>query len=409
MGPWLWVLLGSLLCFSALFSASETAFFSLSVSERDRSSATVRALLQKPRDLLATVLFGNLVINVLFFAFAARLKPGDEGWGDGLATIGALLAVLIGGEIVPKSLAIRGRESLARVTAPPLLILFGLLAPLRRVLVFLLDACARLLGSWARERPGLTPETLALVLEESTSPELLEESEADLLAEIVELEGIRVREIMTPRVDVIFLDQDGGNREEATRAALEQRLSWLPVADGDADHIVGRVRVRDLLLHPERRVPQMVMPVKFVPEVGSSLTLLRDLSVDRTAEAVVVDEWGGTAGIITLEDIFEELVGELRAEDEAVVREVVPLGEGRYRVSGGLSIRDWNERFGSQVVPMPFETLGGFVAALLGRIPRAGDEVHHGSLVMEVHEVRGRRVLAVDIGVEGSEEVAAAS
>lgn len=398
----LWFVLLALLLLSGSFSASETALFSLTPSDRERAGPAARALLVRPRELLVTVLFGNLVVNVLFFAFAGRLLPGDGGAGDLIGGLIALAAVLVAGEIMPKTVGLRAGVRVARATAPPLQALHGLFSPVRRVVGKMLEAMARLLGASGRER-ALTSEDLARVLEKSAG-HVLAGAEADLLAEIVELEGVRVREIMTPRVDVVFLRTDGSDREEAGRAALERRAAWVPLIEETPDNIAGRVLVRDLLAHPERTPAQLVMPVKFVPEMASALMLLRDFHEDRTAEAVVVDEWGGTAGIVTLEDIFEELVGELRTEGEDRVTEVVPLGEGRYRVAGGLAIREWNEHFGYQVVPWAFETLGGFVSALLGRIPRAGDRVHYGELVMDVHEVRGRRVLSVDIGVSADHD-----
>jgi CBS domain containing-hemolysin-like protein len=204
---------------------------------------------------------------------------------------------------------------------------------------------------------------------------------------------------MTPRVDALMLDVDG-DVQACLEEAARRRLNWVPVIDEDPDHVIGCVKLRDLYLRGERSVRQLVMPVKFVPEVADALDLLRDFRADRTAEAVVVDEWGGTAGIVTVEDVFEEIVGELRVEGEERERPVVPLGEGRFRVTGALSIRDWNDEFGFRVVPTEYETVGGFVTALLGRIPKAGDVARAGDLVFEVSEVRGRRVLAVDMHVE---------
>ena len=171
-----------------------------------------------------------------------------------------------------------------------------------------------------------------------------------------------------------------------------------------ADHVSGYVNLCDILRDPKRPIEQLIMPVKFVPEVASVLSALLTLRDDRAGEAIVVDEWGGTAGIVSLEDIFEEVVGDLRVEGESVEKLVVPLGEGRFRVSGGLSIRDWNEAFGASVVPKEFETVAGFVIARLGHIPKAGDRLMIGGLVMEVHEVRGRRVLTVDMFVQSAEE-----
>ncbi|MCZ6598737.1 MAG: hemolysin family protein [Planctomycetota bacterium] len=400
--PWLWALLFGLLLCSGIFSSSETALFSLGRTQRQAAGRPVRRLLARPRDLLVTVLLGNLLVNVLFFAFVTRMHPGDGGAGDLAVDVGALVAILIFGEILPKTLGLKARVGVARFGAPFLIVLAGLLRPLRRVLYRALDASHAVVGRFLRDEPGLTPDHLARVLERSAEEGMLADVEADLMAEIVELGDIRVREIMTPRVDALFLDLDGGNREDAIQGALDARQSWLPVIDGDPDHVVGRARVRDLVNRSDRGVSQLVMPIKLVPEVASALDLLRTLREDRTAEAIVIDEWGGTAGCVTIEDVFEEIVGDLRTEGEARTVAAVPLGEGRYRVPGSLSIRDWNDEFGFRVVPTEFETVGGFVTFLLGRIPRERDVVRWGSLVMEVHEVRGRRVLSIDIGVETS-------
>ena len=154
------------------------------------------------------------------------------------------------------------------------------------------------------------------------------------------------------------------------------------------------------------KVCKCIMPIKFVPEVAGVLDLLAEFKRDRAAEAVVVDEWGGTAGIVTVEDIFEELVGELRTEGEDREQPVVPLGAGSYRVAGSLAIRDGNWHFGQHVVPTEFETVGGMMTALLGRIPRVGDRIQVGPLVCEVSDARGRRVVAVDLHVATAEESA---
>ncbi|QDU67009.1 hemolysin family protein [Engelhardtia mirabilis] len=397
---WLYGLLAGLLGASAVCSASETAFFSLEPAERARAGRATSVLHDRQRDFLVTVLLANLVINILYFAFADRLGAGLVGYEHLGVILATLLALLIVGEIMPKTVGLRGRLFLARTMAPFWLVMIGLVAPIRRPLVRLLEGVGRLVVARAGDERDLTPEELADVLERSAAEGDLLDHEADLIAEVVELRSIRVREIMTPRVDVIFVEYDGSNREQAANAGLAIRATWLPVVDGGADRVVGQVRVRDLFVHPLRSVAQLNMPVQFVPEVASALDLLRVLRDERTAEAVVVDEWGGTAGVVTIEDILEEIVGELRTEGEARLVNAVPLGEGVFRVPGGLSIRDWNEHFGHRVVPTEFETVGGFVTALMGRIPRAGDVVRFGGLRLEVHEVRGRRVRFVDIQVE---------
>ncbi len=395
---WLWGTLGGLLLCSGLCSSSETALFSLSTKERERASLAVRRLLDRPSQLLVSILLLNLVINVLFFAFASRLRK-LTGWNELAVGLGVLVALLFFGEILPKTLGLRGRSTVARLAAPLLRIAVLVLGPLSRPLRGLLEWVNATLALWFPPERGITSEVLASVMERGEEDGALLGEEADLLAEVIELDDIRVREIMTPRVDALFLDVGGENRQEVVQAALERRQSWLPVVEGGPDRVLGRVHLRHLLDSKERPIAQLVMPVKFVPEVASALDLLHTLRDDRTSEAVVVDEWGGTAGYVTAEDVFEELVGDLRTEGETPVAAVQSLPSGRYRVAGDLSIRDWNEAFGLQVVPVEFETVGGFVTALLGRIPRAGDEVQVQDLVMRVHAMRGRRVETIDIGI----------
>jgi CBS domain containing-hemolysin-like protein len=397
--PILLALLVLLLACSAAFSAAETALFSLEGEQVEHAGDGVQRLLREPSNLLITILLGNLFVNVAFFSFAPRVFETLDS--TVLRWTLPLAAVLLFGEILPKTIAFGSPVLVARLSAIPLLWTVRTLAPARRLVRVFLDGVIRLIGESARSEHDVTPEMLDNVLTRSAEQGLLDSGEADLLAEIVELGSIRVREIMTPRVDVVFLDLEAGERETAIRRAVELKQTQIVVMRGSPDEIVGQIRVRDLLVHRQRDPREFVMPVKFVPEVASAMSLLATLRDDRAEIALVVDEWGGTAGLVSIEDVFEEIVGELRVEGEGRAKPVVPLGEGHFRVAGNLSVRDWNEAFGFNFVPNEFETVGGFVTAHLARIPRTGDRVQLGALVIEVHEVRGRRVLDVDMHVEG--------
>lgn len=402
-GPLSFLLAGALLALSGLFSGSETALFSLAPPQRARAGARAGRLLEGPRELLLTILLGNLFVNLLYFALVPVLFGGAGTRHALLAGLIALVALLLLGEILPKTLALRAPVFVARLVALPLTLLVRALGPLRRVVGAALEVMLRATGESEREERAVTPEALAAALDKSAADGVLRVGEADLLAEIVELGSMRVREIMTPRVDMLALDFEDGPQERARvlRETERRRLTWLPVVRGEADRVEGRVEVRDLLAHPDKPLSELAMPATFVPEVAPVLTMLATLRRERVAEAVVVDEWGGTAGVVTLEDLFEEIVGELRVEGETVEKPVIPLGEGRYRVSGGLSIRDWNDLLGTEIVPNAFETVGGYVTALLGRLPEADDRVRlGGGLACQVHEVRGRRVLTLDLYLE---------
>lgn len=400
-GVWEWAALPILLACSAFTSSIETALFSLDGPGLERAGSVARRLMKDPSRVLLSVLIWNLFVNVLFFAVVSGLTPRDSEY-DALVWGGAALVILlVCGEIVPKALALRNPVPVARLGSGLFALFMVPAKPLIAVCRLLLEAFVRALGSFAREESGLTTEDLGEVLARTAGQGLIEGEEADLLAEIVELEGVRVRELMTPRVDMLTLDvsQPMDEQRAIVDKALERRLTWLVAVRGGPDEVVGHVRLRDLLSGTARPWRELVGRVQFVPEVASGLDLLRVLREGKTAEAVVVDEYGGTAGHVTIEDVFEQMLGDLRVEDEEAPPLVVSLGDGRFRVAGSLSIRDWNERFGHKVVPAGFQTIGGFVTALLGRIPRAGDSVRFGTLVCRVHDVRGRRVKSVDMSI----------
>jgi CBS domain containing-hemolysin-like protein len=404
-----WLALPFLLCASAFCSGTETALFALTLEQRERASERVRRLLRDPPALLVTLLLLNLVVNILFFAVVSGLAPQGAPYRELAWGALALFAVVFLGEILPKALALHLAQPIARNCAWAVETLVILCTPLRRVVQFVLELALRALGDVAREEPPITPDSLAEVLEQSASHGLIGVGEADLLAEVVELEGLRVGEIMIPRVDMLALDLDAEEDDnlQIVARALARRQTWLAAIRGQADDLAGIVRLRDLLREEETPLAQLVKPALFVPEVASVLDLLKQLREHKATEAIVIDEYGGTAGAVTIEAVFEEIVGDLRVEGEAQAAPVLALGGGRFRVSGSLSIRDWNEQFGRRVVPEGFETVGGFVTALLGRIPRAGDRVRAHGLVTQVREVRGRRVASVDMYIEDSGEDAA--
>lgn len=393
-----------LLALSAFFSASETALFSLEREARAEGGPYVVRLLEDPRALLVSTLLGNLVVNLSVFSLAPSALRSVGLERPILASFLALVAVLLGGEILPKALALRAPLRVARAAGLPMLFIVKALAPARRLIMFLLDFALRIAGQDMGREAGVSTDALAELVQRSRERGVLRHGEADLLAEIVELGDLRVREVMTPRVDVLFLERSATSAEVTAvlEVARRRRVVWLPIVEGGADNVVGSVEVRDILARPGREIASLVSPVKFFPEVGNVLALMQAMREDRASEAVVIDEWGGTAGVVTLEDVFEVLVGDLLVEGEEKEVEVVPIGERTYRVSGSLSLRDWNEWLGFEIVPNAFETVGGYVTAMLGRIPRRGDRVPlRGGLECEVDEVRGRRVRTLLIEFTG--------
>ncbi len=276
---WHWFALPALLLASAFFSAIETALFSLETPDLARAGVAAQRLMRDPQRVLLSALLGNLFVNVLFFAVVSDLAPNEHEYDRPLWGGAALVVVLVCGEIVPKSLALRSPLSMAHLGAGALSLFMVFARPLLIVARSLLDACIRALGNLAREESGLTTEDLAGVLESGAGLGVIEGEEADLLAEVVELEGVRVKELMTPRVDMLALDLRAPL--DAQRAvidkALERRLPWLPVVRGAPDEVVGKVHLRELLSGSARALEELVQRVHFVPEVANGLDLLRVL------------------------------------------------------------------------------------------------------------------------------------
>lgn len=386
-----------LLCMSALISGSETALLSLDEEQARRVGPRAQALLARPQQLLSAVLIANVAVNTLFFAFAARGAEdavGLDAWIEGLL---ALALVVVFGEVLPKNLARRSPEPIARIAAPFLSVIAVFTSPLARLLELALVPLYRVLGRFGEREQGLSSSAISDALRQAAEQGHLLGDEARFLTAIVRLEDMRVREVMTPRVDLIVLDVSEEGRADVVRRALDTKTPWVLVVDGRPDAIIGRVRTRNLAVHVARPVREMLEPCVFVPEVAFAVSALRVLREQHVAEGVVIDEWGGTAGLVSVETIFEEVVGDLRVEGEATYQPVVELEDGSFEVDGALSIRDWNERFGQGVVPREFETLSGFVTALLGRLPKVGDSCTSGPLEFRVLRMRRRRIERVGV------------
>lgn len=386
-----------LLGLSALISGSETALLSLDDEQARRVGPRARALLAQPQRLLSAVLIANVAVNTMFFAFSARVAQDAEGLDAWIEGLFALALVVVLGEVLPKNLARRSPEPIARFAAPLFATIAVFTSPLARLLELALVPMYRVLGHFGEREQGLSSGAISDALRQAAEQGHLLGDEARFLTAIVRLEDMRVREVMTPRVDLIVLDVSEESRADVVRRALDTKTPWVLVVDGRPDAIIGRVRTRNLAVQPTQPVREMLEPCVFVPEVAFAVSALRLLRDQQVAEGVVIDEWGGTAGLVSVETIFEEVVGDLRVEGEAAYQPVVEQADGSFEVDGALSIRDWNERFGQAVVPREFETLSGFVTALLGRIPRVGDSCVSGPLEFRVLRMRRRRIERVGV------------
>jgi len=398
-----------LLACSAFFSGSETAFFNLTHRQLKQLNASAHRLqklaarlLRRPGHLLNCLLLGNIVVNVLFFSISSVLVMRlSRLWGFGAAAAAAamsFLALVLFGEIVPKSLAYRSSRSLATTAALPLFLIVQVLGPIAVVFRYLfIEPVLRLLFGQASSPRTITLAEFRSLVDLSRRRGLISADENRLLGEVVELGKLKVRHVMQPRVSMAACDV--GDPPPAARARMrEHGLTKMPVYQGDVDNIIGMVSLRRLFLKPDVPLDRLVLPVHFVPEQKTVESLLEFFRTTGTDMATVVDEYGGIAGSVRLEDIAEELFGRMRPAAE--IEPIKQLGPFEYRLAGDLAIHDWADVFGIDLEETRLSTIGGLVTTLLGKIPRKGDIAHLGNLRFTVDCVRKHRIETVILSLE---------
>ena len=398
---WEPVLMLVLLAGSAFFSGAETAFFNLSRRQtkllqesKHRLQNLAARLVNRPGQLLNCFLFGNITVNVLFYAaasvFAVRVKEQSGLTAAAITAFVSFAVLLLFGEILPKSVAYANSKSLSVATALPAFLCIQVLVPLQFVFkFFILEPALRLFLGPARVPKVITVGEFKSLIETTRKQGLITADENKLLTEVIELGFLKVRHVMRPRVDMIACAVT--DSAKAAREKMEKNhLTKLPVYVRTIDNIVGLVHLRQLLLRPTASLDRIVQQVHFVPEQKTVESLLEFFRRSRTDTAIVVDEYGGIAGSVRLEDIAEELFGEI--EPASGIEAIEQIGPFEYRLAGDLAIRDWAEVFGVELAETRVATIGGLVTALLGKIPKSGDAAYLKNLKFTVEKVHKHRI-----------------
>ncbi len=417
----LFMLLPALLVASGFFSGSETAMFSLTAQNRLRLTrrggvvgTVVQRMLGDMQLLLITLMLGNMTINVLYFvvssALLLKLDPSQHAAAIAVGSILPLVAIIVFGEVVPKMVANLSPVRWVRITALPLFAVHRAIGPLRIVLRSAVIAPLGRLLAPPRRPPALNNAELESLIDLSKRRGVIDHGEEQVVREVVSLSRLKVRDIMTPRVDIEAVPIDA-DPADVHALIVEHRYTKIPVYRGDMDNIEGVIYARQFLLArgAGRAVDlsKLVRQVRFVPELQRVDQLLEVFRKGRAQVAIAVDEFGGTAGLVTIKDVVERLVGRVDFEpgDRAAQQTPVePLGPGRWRVGGGLPVADWAQTFGTSQIPPRVATLGGLVSALLGRIPQVGDTARLGNVTLEVAAVDAGRVESVILATDTPDE-----
>lgn len=395
------------LIMSAYFSATETAFSSLKrvrlknmAAAGDHRAVEALELADNYDVLLSTILIGNNIVNIASASLATVLFVKWFGdLGVTLSTVVMTALVLIFGEISPKSIAKEAPESFALFSAPLMKFFIGLFAPL----TFLFRQWKRLLSRLIKitDPQGITEEELLTIVEEAQQEGGINQQEGQLIRSAIEFDDLEAADIITPRVEVAGVKKNASVRQIAD-LFMETGFSRLPVFDESIDDIIGVINQKDFfsfVLNKGQALATIVKPGIFIAPTMKISTLLKLLQKTKAHIAIVIDEFGGTEGIVTLEDILEELVGEIWDEHDREISRIEKLDERRYRVNAGTSSENFFDFFQLRG-KADTATVGGWVVERLNRIPAPGEAFDYDNLTVSVSRADSRRVLEVLVTVK---------
>jgi magnesium and cobalt exporter, CNNM family len=404
------VLTAALLLVLAFLWAAETALFAANrlklQTQRDKGHRRARLaldLFQRPAQLLSTVLISNNIVNTALVVVATTSMVTILGSERGpIAAFAFATFALIVVEIVSKSVAAHHADRVALVAARPVYWVSAALSPIVRVLSFLTNLISRPFGGHVeRDAPMVTSEEIQTLVRMGEEQGVLEKDERDMIHSIFEFGDTIVREVMVPRIDMVCIEAD-----EPVEAVLEvirtQGHSRIPVYDDTVDHIVGLVHVKDLLSGFRQgtlggRVRDYARRAHFIPETKRLDELFREMRRRKVHMAIAVDEYGGTAGLVTIEDLLEEIVGPIQDEYDVEEPPIRILNDRVAMVDGGVNLHELNTTLHLELPTDQVDTVGGFVTSLLGHVPVQGDRASHDGVEFVVERVDGHRITHVKI------------
>src|ERR1700704_1138129 len=416
-------LLVLIVCFfiAALASGTETALTSVGrlrgrhlAEQGSRAAAILQRLRADPNRFLSTVLFTNTLALIVASTATALMSEsiftrlgvpsGLRLWLTLLVSFGLSIILLIGAEVTPKTLAITNAERVALIAAGPVDRIASFLWPILWAVTLISRAIT---GGRAARAPYLSEEELLTLLHVSEEQGVIEEQEHQMIHGIIEIGDKTVREIMVPRTDIIAVEKHA-TLKDIVKVFKEHRHTRLPVYDGDIDHVVGLLHTKDLLLYytlsttQEFDIDKILRPIKFTPEQKKVDELLHEMRTEKVHMMIVLDEYGGTAGLVSLEDLLEEIVGEIRDEyDSAEEEQLVVLNDHEARVDARFPLEELNSRLGLAIEESgDYDSVGGYVHAQLGKIATTGDSFKGGRANWTVEKVKGRRIEWVKLTAE---------
>ncbi|MGM0606919.1 MAG: hemolysin family protein [Candidatus Muiribacteriota bacterium] len=398
------IIIVGLLLFSAYFSGSETAFFSIDkfrFNQLIKKSKSVYYLLEKPRKLLVSILLGNLFVNVLVTITATSLFIAEFGEKRGslYSSIIMTFLLLLFGEIIPKVIAVNNTPLYVRLSAPLIKVLMFIFTPLSSLILHIVNKILKIFGlSEHSVNQHISQDELKTIIDMGNEEGVIKIHETQMLRSVFEFSDTSVAEIMTPRIDMVCIDVND-DFESIKNLIKQQQFSRIPVFDGDLDNIIGILYVKDILpyLTEKKRIDNVKYYLRkafFVPESKGAYSLLKYMQKHKTHIVIVSDEYGGNEGLVTMEDIIEELVGEIHDEYDEEDIYYKFLDKNKLEVSAKININELNDFLNYKIIREheDFNTLGGYILHKLGNIPEENDTFEDGKLTVKVLRMEGNRI-----------------
>lgn len=396
---------------SAYFSATETAFSTFNrirmktlAEAGNKRAARVLKLAENYDTMISTVLIGNNIVNILASSIATLLFVkllNDSNLGSTVSTIVMTALVLVFAEVSPKTVAKEMPEKFSMFSAPLISLLIYVLMPLN----FLFKQLKKLLKLIFKsdEETGITEEELITIIEEAEEDGNFDKAETDLIRSAIEFNDLEVADIFTPRIDITAIDISLG-LDEIKEIFIETGYSRLPVYEDDVDNVIGILYYKDFFSRNFHNVSSILKPTMFVTKNKKVNDLMKELQEKKLHMAIVTDEYGSTAGIVTLEDILEEIVGDIWDEHDDVILDIREIAEGEYIVNGKANISKVFDEIGIDKEPDAL-TVNGWVIDALARIPAVGDTFEADGLAATVVKMNGRRLENLKLRKLSEEEI----
>ncbi len=407
------------LLLSAFFSSSETAFISLQririehlVNTEVKGARRVARMIERPEKLLSTILLGNNFVNIAATALATFLAIHiwGEQWGILIATIGLTTILLVFCETTPKTIATQHAERLSLIFARPIEVLSWLLTPFVLVLSWIASGFSKLAGGTPVPRSLASEDEIRTMISVGHKEGTVEKEEAEMLHKVFDFGNRPVHEAMVPRPEVVCIEK-GSKLADFLNLYAESPLSRFPVYQENMDNVVGILSVKDVLMalangtmDRESIIDDLVRPAYFTPETKRISELFAEMQNKNYRMAIVIDEFGGTAGIVSLSRLVEEIVGPVGDEFAEAEKEYETINEYTFQIDGGMRIEEANEEMDLELPSGDYETVAGFVLNLLGHIPKTGERLRYKGLKLGITEMRGVKIEKILLTKEKKEK-----